>query len=272
MMESTNIRNQRRATIAIGVSLFMASAAQAHDTWIRPLKPVAKLGQPVPLEGTSGMKFPALESPIAPDRIQVAKYRVAGATEQVSKTAKSPKSLSMSIRPEKAGVLTVWLESKPRSIDLKPDQVGEYLEEIGAEEVARDWKSDASGGWHETYTKHAKTFLRTDPAAEDRSWMEPVGMDLEIVPQSDPTQAHPGDEVWFLVLKAGRPLAEFPVAALAAGAAKGTLSKTNSEGRVRFRLDRKGWWMIKGTHLVRGSSKGTWDSHFSTLTILAANP
>lgn len=271
-MESSNIRNQRRATIAIGVSLFLASAAQAHDTWIRPLKPVAKLGQPVPLEGTSGMKFPELESPISPDRIQVARYRVAGATEQVSNTAKSPKSVSMSIRPEKAGVLTVWLESKPRSIDLKPDQVEEYLEEIGAEEVARNWRSGGAGGWHETYTKHAKTFLRTDPAAEDRSWIEPVGMDLEIVPQSDPTQVHPGDEVWFLVLKAGRPLPDFPVTALAAGATKGTLSKTNSEGKVRFQMDRKGWWLIKGTHLVRGSSKGAWNSHFSTLTILAYNP
>ena len=147
----------------------------------------------------------------------------------------------------------------------------EYLEEIGAEQVARDWKSDGSPTGTRRTTKHAKTFLRTDPAVEDHSWDEPVGMDLEIVPQVG-SHPHPaGDEVWFLVLKAGRPLPDFPVTALAAGAAKGTLSKTNSEGRVRFRLDRKGWWLIKATRLVRGGSTGAWESHFSTLTVLASD-
>ena len=72
-MNTSQIQGGHRAAIpiALGVLLFLASTAHAHDTWIRPLKPLAKVGQPISLEGTSGMKFPDLESPIAPDRIQV---------------------------------------------------------------------------------------------------------------------------------------------------------------------------------------------------------
>ena len=55
------------------------------------------------LEGTSGMKFPGLESPISPDRIQVAKYRVAGETEQIPTRRKRAKFLSMTIRSGKTG-------------------------------------------------------------------------------------------------------------------------------------------------------------------------
>lgn len=268
-MNRSRARNLRSTGVALVFSLSLAATVRAHDTWIGPLKPVVKVGESATVEGTSGMKFPELETAVAPDRIRTAAYRVGNATKPVSEKTKSPKSITLRIRPESAGVVTVWLESKPRAIDLKPDQVPEYLEEIGADEIARDWKSEGSGGWHETYTKHAKTFLRTDPPAEDRSWMKPVGMDLEIVPETDPTQVRTGDEVSFLLLEAGRPLPDFPVTALAAGTMKGTLAKTNSEGKVRFRLDRKGWWLIKGTHVVRGNAKGTWDSHFSTVTILA---
>ncbi len=271
-MKKPRTRRLRSPGVAIVFSLSLATSVRAHDTWIVPQKPVVKVGESATVEGTSGMKFSELETAMAPDRIRTAAYRVGHAPKQVSENTKGPKSLRMSIRPGRSGVVTVWLESKPRSIDLKPDQVAEYLQEIGAEDVAREWKSDGSGDWHETYTKHAKTFLRTEPPADDRSWMEPVGMDLEIVPESDPTQVRPGDEVSFLVLKSGRPFPDFPVTALVAGATRGTLKKTNSEGKVRFRLDRKGWWLIKGTQLVRGSSGGSWESHFSTATILASSP
>ena len=96
-------------------------------------------------------------------------------------------------------------------------------------------------------------------------------MAIEIVPETDPTRLVAGQELAARVLKDGYPLAGFPLMALAAGQKTGSLAKTDSEGRVRFRLDRSGWWLLKGTELKRAPGSGSnWESHFATLTVFVA--
>jgi len=47
--------------------------------------------------------------------------------------------------------------------------------------------------WREQYRKHAKAFLRVGEAlGAPSSWREPVGLELEIVPEGDPHPASPG--------------------------------------------------------------------------------
>src|SRR5256885_6432486 len=55
--------------------------------------------------------------------------------------------------------------------ELTPEQVDEYLDEIGAAEETRAYRKLHPGRWRERYTKHAKTFLRCSapsPSDEDR--------------------------------------------------------------------------------------------------------
>lgn len=245
----------------------LAGLTLAHDTWVRPENPRVAPGQTVRLEATSGMEFPNLGSPIAPDRLARADYRLDGKTLPITDRKASKDALALTVRPGGTGVAVVAIESKPRAIDLKPSQVEEYLEEIGAREIASEWKKTGSGRWHETYTKHAKTFFRVGDRIRDSSWAEPAGMALEIIPESDPTDLRTGVEFSIKVLKEGRALPGFPVIALAAGWKTGTLVKTDADGKARFRLDRRGWWLIKGTHLARSpATKSDWESHFTTLT------
>lgn len=84
------------------------------------------------------------------------------------------------------------------------------------------------------------TFVRVGDPKADRSWAEPVGMGLEIVPETDPTTLHEGDELPVRVLKNGAPYPEFSLNAVAAGEAKGETRKTDSTGRVVFRLNKPG--------------------------------
>jgi len=54
------------------------------------------------------------------------------------------------------------------------------------------------------------------------------------------------------------------------GDAHGTLKSTDAEGRVTFRLDRAGRWMLRGTDLRRSAKPQTdWESDFTTLTLVA---
>jgi hypothetical protein len=52
----------------------LAGPAPAHETWVLPSKFVATPGEEVRFDVTSGMTFPAPESPIRADRVASAAY------------------------------------------------------------------------------------------------------------------------------------------------------------------------------------------------------
>jgi uncharacterized GH25 family protein len=93
-------------------------------------------------------------------------------------------------------------------------------------------------------------------------------MALEIVPDKDPTVLRPGGELPLRVLADGQPLANFPLGLVREGDKKGLLRATDAAGRVAFRLDRTGRWLLRGTQVRRSSKPDTdWESDFATLTL-----
>jgi uncharacterized GH25 family protein len=250
--------------------LLVASSAAAHDTWVLPSRPAVPKGSEISLDATSGMGFPALDFAIQPDRISVARFRLAGKTAEIPLRTGASHSLRLAVRPEGEGIACLWIESKPKSIDLKPDQVREYLEEIGALETAgKEWSAAGSTGrWREIYSKHAKTFVAVGAAEGDRSWAEPAGMRLEIVPETDPTRLKAKSDFSVRLLKEGRPLPRFQVGMVQAGQKTGEVRKTDANGRVSFTPDKKGWILLRATDLRRaGSPEADWESDFATVTL-----
>ncbi len=181
------------------------------------------------------MGFPAVGFAIAPERLSAARVRLAGTVREVAGVSAGKRSLRLSTLAGGQGIACVWLETKPKSLDLKPAQVREYLEEIGADEsIGKSWSATPNARWREVYSKHAKTFVAVGAAGDDRSWGTPVGMRLEIVPLSDPTRMRAGDRVAVRLLRDGRPAADFPLGVVQAGEKTGILRKTDAEGRIVF--------------------------------------
>jgi hypothetical protein len=162
-----------------------------------------------------------------------------------------------------------WTTPAPKILELTPPKVIEYLDEIGASpEIRAAWKGGgAKRRWRESYTKHAKTFVRVGEPAEDRSWAEPAGLGLELVPEKDPTALRAGDELPVRLLRQGAPLPAFPIGLVREGDPHGTLQKTDAEGRTVFRLTQAGRWLLRATDLRRATKPGLeWESDFTTLT------
>jgi uncharacterized GH25 family protein len=243
--------------------------ALGHDTWLIPSSVAALRGQLVRCDLTSGMSFPVLDHAIKPDRVAQASLRLDGKTTEVRDIKPASNALRLSPGLNENGLATIWADTKPFKIELEPAEVKEYLEEIGAfDTVGREWEKSASKRWREIYTKHTKTFVRVGEAGGDRSWGEPVGMTLEIVPEQDPTALVVGADFAVRVLLDGRPLPDFPVGFSAAGQKTGTTRKTDAGGRASIRLDRPGWWLVKATHLERSAQPDAdWVSHFMTVTV-----
>lgn len=263
-----------RSCISAAAFVIIASSAAGHDTWILPGTPRVLPGQTVTFDLTSGMAFPKSEVAVKPDRLALANFRLRGKPSELSDRSTERASLRMQARFPQSGIAAVWAESKPRTLELSAKEVREYLEEIGAwETVGKQWRSEGSRRWRETYVKHSKTFVRVgDPEADD-SWREPVGMPLELVPERDPTQLESGEELPIRVLRHGKPLSGLPVGVASAGDSKGVLRISDSDGRVTLTLPRSGWWLIRATQLAKSSEADEhWESHFATLTVFAAGP
>lgn len=266
------MRNRVGVYLGSVAGILLVGNLQAHDTWILPNRPAVNPGRPVSFDLTSGMAFPTNETGVKPDRLARASARLGKSITELGREAGGPKALRLKARFSQSGIAAVWVESKPRALELKPAEVKEYLEEIGAwDSIGRKWESEGKGRWRESYTKHAKTYVRVGRPEGDDAWARPVGMELELVPESDPTQVVAGQELRLRLFKNGQPAPDVAVGLLAANAKSGTLSRTDSDGRVRLRFDRGGWWLVRTTVLEASSKPDLdWESRFATLTLFVA--
>jgi len=260
-----------RWVILIWSGLLLAGGqASAHDTWILAT-PSGASRPSFRIDLTSGMAFPALGSGIRPERVTRAMLRIGGKSKALQAPVATKASLRYSLPPAEPGVAVVWVQLAPRALDLEPKLVAEYLHEIGAtESVGPRWRARPDPKtWHEVYRKHAKTFLRTGATApSESSWREPVGMELELMPESDPTSLTASSPCSLVLLKDGRPLAGLPVAAeRGSGKARTrTFATSDAQGRVIFQLDRTGPWLFAATELREKGAE--WESDFTTLTVV----
>lgn len=271
-MQASSKRSGLLGLVTVCIILFMAADVSAHDTWLFPRKADVPVGARVIIDMTSGMAFPRNETAIDPARIRTAQLRLAGRTEPLDKRVRGRASLQISARLTRAGVATIWVTLNPRTLDLTPAQVQEYMEEIGAADsiVALYPKSGPPKRWREQYVKVAKTIVVVGNGASDTSWAKPAGEDLEIVPVSNPARVVAGDTITFRVLRRGHPVANFPIGDVAANEHSTRLHHTDVHGFVRIKAPLKtSRWMLRATDLRRPDPgvDADWASVFATLTL-----
>ena len=194
MRQELGCKRFLRRSLSALLYLVLPVAAFAHDTWLLAQRSKTVPGVSVALDLTSGMAFPVLDYAIKPDRVARASVRLGGKTFSIKGGKSTAHSLRFSAALPKPGIATVWVELAPKPLALTPPKVKEYLDEIGASpEIRRAWEAAAEPRhWREVYIKHAKTFVLVGQPAVDRSWAEPAGMALEIVPEKDPSALHAG--------------------------------------------------------------------------------
>ena len=259
-----------RTTIMTGLAATLAAVSSAHDTWILPIRAAVAVGETATFEATSAMHFPDPDVPVSADRVVAARLRIGRALSTLDPVKSPAKVLRFAAVAPTAGIATAWMESRPREIDMEPDQVEHYLGEIGAlDTIGKQWNQAGRPAWHETYSKVAKTFVRIG-AGEDRSWADPVDAPFEMVPEDDPTRVQPGGTFAIRVLENGAPVPDLGVGAVAGGG-EATMRRTDKDGRVSFLLDRTGPWLLRAVHIQPDEKPGAWRSRFTTLTLFVAN-
>jgi uncharacterized GH25 family protein len=168
------------------------------------------------------------------------------------------------------GIAAISVELEPRTLELNPQQVREYLEEIAAPASVRArWQAlPAPRRWREAYTKHAKTLIQVGtPPAQDQSWTVPVGMGFELVPGQNPTTLQKGTRLVLRLLEKDAPAEGLAISLVHEGTGKPLTATTDAEGRASFVLEQTGRWLARSTDLRASSKPGLeWESDFTTLT------
>jgi Domain of unknown function (DUF4198) len=246
--------------------------ASAHDTWLQPRRASVPPGTIAQIDLTSGDKFAVFDAAIMPDRVATGRARLNGKTVDVQLGAPEKKSLEIRVPLSDPGIATIWLSLTPKSIELNRKEVQHYLQEIDAPALLTQawYAGKGAKPWREVYAKHTKTFVvvgRGGRTKADRSWSEPVGMLLEIVPEKDPTMLRAGDEFPVRVLRNGASLGDFSLGIVREGNTNRAFRKTDAAGRAVFKVTRAGKWLLRGTELRSSNKSGIdWESDFTTLS------
>ena len=261
---------QKRALFIFTFLSSLATAALAHDTWIVADQMRVAPKTTVTLDLTSGMEFPKLDVAPKPENVPNASGRLAGRTFEVTEKSSAAQSLQFKATLAESGIAALWIKLPSRRLDLKPEHVKMFNEEVNAPEALQKEYDNMPEpkSWRGTSTKHPKTFVRVGDATNDTSWKEPVGLGLEIVPEKDPTALRVGDEFPVRVLRDGAPFAGFALNAVSASDKKGEMQVTDGGGRATFKLNKTGRWLLKGVEAHKSSAPDmNFEATSTTLTI-----
>ena len=243
----------------------------AHDMWIepRPFRPATGdivsvrlrvgqdlLGDPLPLDPALVNQFVAEDG--------------AGRRPVVRRDGADPAGL---VRVATPGLLVVGYYSNPSAVELPAPKFDQYLKDEGLDAIAalRARRGDTGATVRELYSRCAKSLVLSGPPSEEPG-DRLLGFVLELVAERNPYALRAGQDLPVRLTYENRPLAGALVVAMnRSGPAQKLAARTDSEGRVRFRVPPGGMWLIKAVHMVPApaGTNAEFTSFWASLTVEA---
>ncbi len=260
----------KRLAFATAV-LLAAASAQAHDFWIEPSTFHPAPGAMVTVGLRVGQDFigdpvPRLSAYIAAFSVrQNGKNQDIGGADRIDPAG--------FLRADGTATAVISYASTGAYIELPAGEFEDYLRLYGLDAIVA---SRAARGEHDKVGRErvyrcAKALLTG--LAPSASVAQPLGLDLEIVPDEDPTSRLA--PFHGRILYQGRPLANASVVALLRGDPSVRLrTRSDAQGAITLPLARPGVWLIKSVHMVRAGffASEDWDSLWASLTFEIAAP
>ncbi|TWT43612.1 Nickel uptake substrate-specific transmembrane region [Phycisphaerae bacterium RAS1] len=260
----TSRRTTARTTAFFSAMVSLSCAARAHDFWIEPSSFRPAGGEAIRIALRVGEQFDGEAVKRNDEKIE--RFVILGPEGEKPVAGRDGADPAGLARCDKPGGYVVLYRSRRSSIELEAAKFESYLREEGLEAIiaqrAAAGQSDKPG--REVYSRCAKALIRVGdgPQADRRA-----GLPLELIALDAASKAGAGAS--FELLYDGKPLAGARVCALRKGAGDQELSvRTDAAGRVEFKLDQPGVWLIKAVHMTRApaDANADWESLWATLT------
>ena len=267
---------RRRLRLILSTALLLGStAATAHEYWLLPDRFAAAPGEPVAIAHRVGTGWPGETLPREPARI--VRFALIDALGEQPIAGDPGVDPAGSVALRRAGIALAVYRSRPSSVRLEAEAFESYLRDEGLDRViaVRAARGESQQPGLEIFSRNAKAMLVApgEGTAHDRGrWRRPVGLTLELVPETDPRRLVAGAPFAVRLLYRGRPLAGALVKAFPKdGNERRLATRTDPQGRARFVLPEAGIWLINAVHMVDApaQSDARWESLWSSLTFEA---
>lgn len=267
------LRNQ---TLVLLLTLSVYSGAFAHDTWLLADKSPPERRESENAEHhelalllTTGSTFPAPGSSTQPQRLLRANLISDTASVPLLTGKSTDTSLELRGLTRATSAVMAVVQLKPTQIELDPDAVTTYLEELGGSlSIARRYR--ASGQWRESYSKNAKMWIRVGTDSAPSSMLKPMNLPYELVPSVDPTGLKAGAKLEVCAFANGKAAGKAYLGMVTANGEK-TLKWTNAKGCTHFKMPTDSNFLLHGISIAESALPGLdWESHFASFTVFDA--
>ena len=267
------IRRSLASCVATLLFLFLVGAAYAHDYWFRPEKLALSKGDRLKVRLMVGDALdPEEERPLQKGKTTRFDLITSNGTVDLLAAGEEGASPILDREVDFEGMALLSMDRGFSFIELDDEEFSEYLKHEGLEEIEKI--RDRIGHREmerEKYARSLKSLVRVGDAQESNLHKRVLGQKIEILLLQDPYRLDPGDDLEVKVLFDGKPLSDKAVTAYN-GDGKDPISKsvarTNDLGVARFRLDEKGFWLIRLVHLMvcEGCPDADWVSHWASFS------
>ena len=245
-----------------------ADVLRAHDFWIEPSSFRPAVGSELSVSLRVGEHFRGEPVPRADSRI--VKFVLASASGETPIGGLPGVDPAGFVRIASPGFFVIGYRSNRSPITLEPEKFEKYLSDEGLNDVlkSRAARREGSKPGNEVYSRCAKSLIAGNGAGS-AGFDRVLGLTLELVAESSPLELSPGGTLRLRLLYEGRPLSGALVKAIALEDPDNTASaRTGRDGRVSFRLPRKGVWLAKVVHMVPAPREtgADWESLWASLT------
>jgi len=257
----------RRALFTAALMLG-AAAVSAHDLWIEPGSYRPRVGEAVTVALAVGEEWKG--EPVARNVPRIVRFWAAGPVGEIPVLGTHGSVPAGSLQVDRPGLHVVAYRSNNAFLEQPADEFEAHLSKEGLEAFSaeRARRGESARPSRELYSRAIKCLLAAG-GDSGGSLDRPLGLTLELVAETDPYRAAPGDEMTVRLLYLGEPLAGAQVEAIPAAAPRGKqVARSDALGRVRFRLAGRGAWLVKAVHMrcAEDPAEADWESFWASLT------
>lgn len=269
------LRNNLLILLSVAIGSCASHGASAHDFWIEPqsFRPAVMEGVPIVLR--VGEDFTGTSQPLIPRWFS--NYTATGPTGAKRILGHIGDDPAGSFTPDAPGNWVIGYRSTQAFVEIEPAKFADYLEAEGLEWVIdlRRQRGHAERTARELYSRCAKSLVRAGDGGDKAGFDTVLGYRLELIPERDPYELIPDDELPVRLLFEDKPIANILIVAFTAEnpASKQQL-RTDDAGRAVIELDRSGTWLIKGVHILELAAtddRAEWESLWASLTFQLAD-
>ncbi len=247
----------------------ISTRSHAHDFWIEPATFRPAAGGEVSIALRVGENFKGEPVTRKNEKIKVFSIFGPGSTPGEEIPGADGADPAGVARVERPGLYVIGYHNHPSRIELEPAEFEAYLKEDGLDAIIteRTKRGESDKSAREIYSRCAKAIVAADGSSAD-GYDRSLGLPLELTPQRNPYSLRPGGELTVRLTHRDKPLAGAKVFAMRQSAADAAQSATSdADGRVTFKLDQPGVWMVKCVHMFRApaDADADWESLWASL-------